>query len=117
MDIVNGLKKSTTYWLATNSTYVINYVFIAAIVLGLIYLTIVSVIVSDVNYPRNHPWLFTLETLLFSLGCGAVIFLMAYGRDKIRNVTFVQFAILSLKFGLFHILLQFSGYYTYAFSS
>lgn len=117
MDIVNGLKKTTSYWLATNSKFVINYVFLTAIIIGLIYLTIVSVIVADVKYPSEHPWFFTLETLLFSVGCGAVVFLMAYGRDKIRTVTFVQFAILALKFGLFHILLQFSGYYAYAFSN
>jgi hypothetical protein len=56
-----------------------------------------------------------LVGLLFSLGCGAIVFLMAYGRDDLGLSTVFEFIVISLKFGILSILLQFSGFYSYAF--
>jgi hypothetical protein len=86
------------------------------VILCAIYLLILSILFQDLKYPREHPYLFTLETLLFGFGCGSIIFLMAHGRGDLNLMTVVEFLVVSIKFGLFHILLQFSGFYSYVFS-
>jgi uncharacterized SAM-binding protein YcdF (DUF218 family) len=88
---------------------------VALLVMCVIYLVVLSILVQDLKYPREHPLLFTLETLLFSLGTGSIIFLMAYGRGALTAMTTVEFLVVSVKFGVLHILLQFSGFYTYVF--
>jgi len=103
-DLVN-ITNSITKWGA-----------IALVVLCVIYLVILSILVKDIKYPQQHPLLFTLETLLFSLGTGSIIFLMAYGRGDLSAMTSVEFLVVAIKFGVLHILLQFSGFYSYAFS-
>lgn len=115
--VSNKIDRSSAHLLLDRSNDIINYSIVGLIVIAFIYLTVVSIFVADLKYPREHPWLFTLETLIFSVGCGAVIFLMAYGRDKIKTITFIQFLLVALKFGLISILLQFSGYYSYIFNS
>jgi uncharacterized SAM-binding protein YcdF (DUF218 family) len=103
------------FWLFNKSNAIIQWSIIIAVVIAVIYLVVLSIIVQDLKYPRDHPYLFTLETLLFSLGCGAIVFLMAYGRDDLGLSTVFEFIIISLKFGILSILLQFSGFYSYAF--
>jgi len=102
-------------FLVANSNNIIAYTLIGVIVVAFTYLTFLSIIIKDIAYPMAHPYLFTLETLLTSIGPSAVIFLMAYGRSKITTATLLEFGIMVLKFGLLNILLQFSGFYTYAF--
>jgi len=103
-------------WIFTNSNSFIEYAIVSIVILSLIYLTILSVMNKDVAYPSAHPYYFTLETLLFSIGTGVIVFLMAYGRNNLGISTLYQFIILTLKFGLLHILLQFSGFYSYVFN-
>jgi len=101
--------------LIRESNKIIQWTIIIFIIIAIIYLLIVSIIVKDFKYPKEHPFLFTIETLLFSLGCGAIVFLMAYGRDDLGLSTVFEFIVISLKFGILSILLQFSGFYSYAF--
>ena len=102
-------------FLVANSNKIITYGIIGIIVIAFVYLIFLSIIIKDIAYPKAHPYLFTLETLLTAVGPSAVIFLMAYGRNKITSSTFLEFSIMVLKFGLLNILLQFSGFYSYAF--
>ena len=104
------------FWLFSKSNNIIAYSIVIFLVIAIVYLTILSIIVKDIKYPRAHPWLFTIETLLFSVGAAAIIFLMAYGRNDLSLVTIVEFLVVALKFGLLHILLQFSGFYSYGFN-
>ena len=103
------------YWLFSKSNTVIQWSIIIIVLISVAYLVALSIIVQDLKYPREHPYLFTLETLLFSIGCGAIVFLMAYGRDDLGLSTVFEFIVISLKFGLLSVLLQFSGFYSYAF--
>jgi len=103
------------YWLFSKSNSVIQWSIIIIVLISIAYLVALSIIVQDLRYPKEHPYLFTLETLLFSLGCGAIVFLMAYGRDDLGLSTVFEFIVISLKFGVLSILLQFSGFYSYAF--
>jgi hypothetical protein len=105
-------------WLVKNANQIIGWLIIISAVIFSIFLVFLSIIFRDIKYPNEHPWLFTLETLLFSIGCAMITFLMAWGRTKtISKTTIIQFIVVALKFGLLHILLQFSGFYTYAFGN
>ena len=108
--------KYKNHWLIINSNSItkIGVAIMAAITT--IYLTALSIINKDIEYPESHPYLFTIETLLFSVGMGLLIFLMAYGRGVLGYDTVIQFIIISLKFGIIQLLFQFSGFYTWAFS-
>ena len=103
-------------FIVANSNSIIKWCIIAIIVLAFSYLIFLSVIIKDITYPKAHPYLFTLETLLSAVVTSSIIFLMAYGRNKITSSTFLEFGIMVLKFGLLNILLQFSGFYTFVFS-
>lgn len=91
-----------------------TYATLIVVLLVFAYLTYLSIVVQDFKYPTEHPFLFTLETLLVTFTGSAVVFLMAYGRGGITRVTFYEFLALAAKFGILTILLQFSGMYTYS---
>jgi hypothetical protein len=103
-------------WFLINSNSVIKYTMIVLLSLVLIYLIVASIFVRDLTYPQERPYLFTIETLLFSFGVASIYFLMAYGRGKLSWKSLIEFSIMAVKFGVMHILLQFSGFYTYVFS-
>ena len=103
-------------YVVKNSNDVLKWGTIIVTLIVIIYLVGLSIINQDLKYPRDHPGLFTLETLLFSLGSGAIVFLMAYGREDLNVMTVVQYFVVAAKFGLLHILLQFSGFYSYVFA-
>lgn len=106
----------TDSWLVRNSNQIIAWLVIIAVIVFGIFLIFLSIIIRDIKYPTENPILFTVETLLFSIGCALVTFLMAYGRTKqITKTTIMQFILVALKFGVLHILLQFSGFYSYMF--
>ena len=103
-------------YIVKNSNDVLKWGTVIVLLIVFIYLIGLSIINQDLKYPREHPLLFTLETLLFSLGSAVVVFLMAYGRDDLTLMTVVQYFAVAAKFGLLHILFQFSGFYSYAFA-
>jgi hypothetical protein len=79
-------------------------------------LSVISGYVRDLTYPRKSPLNFTIETLSMA-GLGSVIiFLMTHLRGyPITTKTYEEFALLFLKFGVLHVLLQFSGFYSFLF--
>ena len=108
--------KYKNHWIIINSNSITKIGIAIMAVITTIYLTALSIINKDIEYPMDRPYLFTIETLLFSVGMGLLIFLMAYGRGVLGYDTIIQFIVISLKFGIIHILFQFSGFYTWAFS-
>ena len=102
--------------LIRESNKIIQWTIIIFIIIAIIYLLIVSIIVKDFKYPKEHPFLFTIETLLFSLGCGYSVFLMAYGRNNFGLTTIFKFIYNVAAFCILFILLQFSGFYSYLFN-
>ena len=90
---------------------------VIVIVGSFVFLSTISAIVKDLGYPRAKPINFTIETLLMAFLPATVIFAMTHLRGHpINTKTFEEFGLLSVKFGLLHILLQFSGFYSYAFN-
>jgi hypothetical protein len=75
-----------------------------------------SVLIRDLHYPNEHPIAFTVETFAVSLFPALVLFIMTIMRNKpITRHTYIEYVLLSVKFGLAHILMQFSGIYTSVF--
>jgi len=106
---------ATIFGISSNTITTSLLLFI--VVSGFIGLTAISIIVKDLDYPVKNPWKFTVETLLMALLPSLALLAIIYMRtNKINSKDMIDFGILTAKFGLFHILLQFTGYYTYVFS-
>ena len=72
-----------------------------------------SVIVRDLDYPKSMPWNFTIETLVMSILPAVGILLIPLLRGyKYTNKTYIEFGLVILRFGVIHILLQFSGFWS-----
>lgn len=83
---------------------------------GFLFLVAVSIVIRDTWYPINLPWNFTIETLLMSFLPASVLLMMGPLRGyPINGQLFEEFGVLSLKFGLLHLLFQFSGFYSNVF--
>jgi len=81
-----------------------------------LFLATVSGVVRDLAYPYAKPVNFTIETLLMAIVPSLVFFAMAYLRGHPITLTiFGEFAVLVAKFGVLHVLLQFSGFYSSIF--
>jgi hypothetical protein len=90
--------------------------FLTAFVIALF--TAFSVLIRDSEYPTEHPGKFTLETFVVSAVPAAVIFIVAGFRGlPIGKKLFIEFGTLVVKFGLAHLLLQFSGMYSMIFNT
>ena len=119
--VFNIYSKYTANLLSTNvfgvsvSVLVFNTImFLAGF--GLALLSGYSALIRDLSYPIFAPISFTIETILMGLLPSLIIFVMTLLRGYIINSdTWVEFTILFLKFGLLHILLQFSGFYSVVF--
>lgn len=88
-----------------------------SVIFAIVIFSTLSYLVKDLTYPRENPVYFTLETLFSSFVPSsmfyAILFLRGIPATQHRNIEYI---LLSAKFGLLHILFQFSGFYTYAFS-
>jgi len=94
-------------------TELLSDIMILSIVFGVILLSGFSVLIRDLRYPKEEPVKFTIETLIMALVPSAIIFLMTYFRGhSIDEQTWLEYFGLCIKFGLLHILFQFSGVYT-----
>ena len=83
---------------------------------GCLFLAVVSIIIRDNIYPSKFPLRFTVETLLMSFVPALLLLLMANFRGyTIDSKVGMEFGVLALKFGILHLLLQFSGFYSDTF--
>ena len=116
--VLNVYSKATaskyTYVLfGLNVTDLLTYVMVLSIAFGIVLLSGFSVLIRDLQYPRDEPLKFTIETLLMAIIPSAIIFLMTSFRGHhINQQTWIEYFGLCIKFGLLHILFQFSGVYS-----
>jgi hypothetical protein len=101
------------------STGVILTNLLIVVVIGaIVFFGYVSMVVRDTAFPQTHPWLFIAETLAVSFVPASVIYVMRDFRDDGDfNLSQLnkEFVFLAAKFGIFHLLFQFSGMYSYFF--
>ena len=75
-----------------------------------------SILIRDLTFPQAYPLNFTLETLFVAFVPALMIFAMTILRNKpVSAGVFLEYGLLAVKFGLAHILFQFSGVYTNVF--
>ena len=83
---------------------------------GAFFLVALSWLIRDLAYPMKSSMNFTLETILMavlpSIGFLAMAVLRGY---RIDSKVSEEFSVLVLKFGVLHLLLQFSGFYSNIF--
>lgn len=87
--------------------------FAMVIVLGVI-LTVFSVLVRDIAFPKAHPFAFAIETIALGILPALPIFVLAHYRGVTRGHAWVLFASLAAKLVVVHLLFQFSGFYTWS---
>ncbi len=86
---------------------------------AIVFFGYVSMIVRDTAFPATHPWLFLAETAVVAFVPASVLYVMADFRDNGRpdfSTLNKEFLLLAAKFGIFHLLFQFSGIYSFLFS-
>lgn len=86
------------------------------IVLGFAYLLALSIIVRDLDMVLNKPFLFTVELLAMGLLPGLPLLFFVASRNITWKQAWLWFVSLSIKFGVFHLLMEFSGTYRWLFA-
>ena len=98
---------------------ILTNIVIVAIVGAIVFFGYASIVVQDTKFPVDHPWFFIVETLVVSFVPASVIYVITDFRQD-GKLDFAalnrDFLLLAAKFGIFHLLFQFSGVYTYLFS-
>jgi hypothetical protein len=105
----------TIFGISSNSF--ITQVFLSILSVIIVFLSTMCVLVRDGKYPSENPIRFTLETLAMGLIPSALFMGIIYSRmGGFNSTAFVEFLVITLKCGIGHVLLQYSGYYTYMFA-
>jgi hypothetical protein len=106
-------EKASRTFLGMSSSSLVTNAIVIVVVGGFVFLSLLAVFVKDLDYPVKSPVKFTIETILMAGLPSSLIFLMTNFRGKkITSSTVQEFFVLFAKFGVLHILLQFSGVYT-----
>ena len=98
---------------------ILTNIVIIAIVGAIVFFGYASMVVQDTKFPVEHPWLFLVETLVVAFVPASVIYVITdFRSDGVLDFSTLNrdFLLLAAKFGIFHLLFQFSGVYTYLFS-
>lgn len=94
-----------------------SYSLIIYIVASFIILTAVSFIVKDIDYPKRHPEKFIIETIIMTFIATFPYTYIHWSRNGGRYQKYIlSHGLIMLKFGVLHLLLQFSGFYTRLFA-
>jgi hypothetical protein len=96
-----------------NSDTLIASAILMVVVCGMIILSCFSFIVRDLAYPIANPLKFTTEVLMMGILPTLVFPVMLYFRGiPYSNSHLMEGLLLMAKFGLLHVLLQISGFYS-----
>lgn len=75
-----------------------------------------STVIRDFDYPVHHTGYFLIEIISASFLPAVLLLVMTYCREaSFTGYTLLEFLLLAAKFGILHILLQFSGVYSSIF--
>lgn len=88
---------------------------IFGIIVGFFLLFIMSIVVHDTKFIEENTNRFMIELVLISVLASIPIFYIGYGRDASLTTSTINFILLVIKFGLFHLGMQLSGFYTNMF--
>ena len=88
---------------------------VVLLVLGFVYLLVLSIIIRDYKLIVEHPFIFTLELLFMMLLPAIPLLFFKVSRDIPWKEAVLWASSLAIKFGAFHVVLQLSGFYSFLF--
>ena len=98
------------------SDMLIKMILLFTITAGIAGLAGLSMMVRDFDYPKKHFTEFLTETFVASIFPAFLLIVMTYLRGQaFTGYTLIDFLLLAAKFGILHVLLQFSGVYSSIF--
>lgn len=101
----------------TQAIYLIlEIAIIFVLLLAFAFLFALSLVVRDFDVIKASPFKFVIETILVSLLPAVPILFFVFSRGIHLEVAVAWLYGLSVKFAVFHILFQISGFYTYMLS-
>ena len=95
--------------------FLFEVITIGLLIIGFIYLFVLSLIVRDYKLIVDSPFLFTVETIFMMLLPAAPLLFFSVSRGVDFKKAVILASTLAAKFGAFHIVFQLSGVYTYLF--
>lgn len=99
-----------------SSGQLLNYIIVFLTTIFVVIAAVFSVMIEDSKYPNENPLNFTAETAVMALFPSLIIFILFYFRKKpITHAIYVDYVLLCVKFGVAHVLFQFSGIYSSVF--
>ena len=89
------------------------WILLIGVIAYLIGLAIISIIIPDTKYIREHPWKFIIELFLFPTMMSLPFILFGiYRKLNFKSIMFIYWSFW-IKIMILHILLELSGFYTY----
>ena len=99
-----------------DSDLLIKMIVLFLITSGIAGLAGLSVLIRDFDYPIQNPYKFLTELCVASFFPATLLFVMTHLRQQaFTGYTVLEFLLLAAKFGILHVLLQFSGVYSSVF--
>lgn len=89
---------------------------IAVLAFGIAYLLALAILVRDVKLIRSKPLIFIFELLLMAILPGIPILFFVVSRGITWERAWIWFSSLSVKFAIFHVVSEISGFYTWLFA-
>lgn len=93
-----------------------NFLMLAAVAIGFGYLFLISILVNDTAMITDNFFYFIAEWVVVSALPAIPILFFVVTRNMTIETGKVWFWSLAVKFAVFHLLLQLSGYYRYMFA-
>ena len=88
---------------------------IGILVIGFIYLFVLSIIVRDYSLIVDRPFIFAMEFIFMMLLPAVPLLFFTISRGVSFQKAMIYASTLAAKFGAFHLVLQLSGLYKYSF--
>jgi hypothetical protein len=88
---------------------------IVLIIIAAVFLFVLSIIIRDYRIIVEHPFIFTIELLFMMILPAIPLLFFKVSRGLSLKDAIIWATSLAGKFGIFHVLFQFSGVYTYLF--
>lgn len=88
---------------------------IGVLVIGFVYLFVMAIIVRDYSLIVERPFIFAIEFVFMMLLPAVPLLFFTVSRGVDFKQAVVYASTLAAKFGAFHLVLQLSGFYKYAF--
>lgn len=96
--------------------FVFEIAILGILAFGIAYLLALAVLVRDTQLIRTKPLIFIIELILMAILPGVPILFFVVSRGISWEKAWIWFSSLSVKFALFHVISELSGFYTWLFA-